>query len=169
MFIALSNYSDASVTGVEVVTGSLTTHIIGSDPQVASKYSNKLNNNGVLLNPYIGFRTRLEDREFVKYWTVFSGQNSIGKFMLGGTYSTGKTYNLWKLRSELMFTAGAYWQDTDEFTKKGLDVISLGNIMPVLGMEANIYLLQTDDFYIKLNNLLSPVITTHNLSFGMPL
>ena len=157
-------YADESI---ELLGGSITWHtpLNGSND---GANTNKLSKDGSLIdNPLFG--VRLTDTKGIAYDSVavFGGENSIGKQMGGAMYSTGYVVNKW----DVGLVVGAYLQNTNDFYNSGLQPFRVGtegpnDICPIIGAEFNYKIDLSDNMYLKINNVITPVITNNSLSLG---
>lgn len=163
--LILSSFSRAD-SAIELIGGSITYHVI--DDGASSKYVTKLNGDGRLIfNPLLG--AKYLSQETYTYWSAsaFTGKNSIGSYMNGAMMSYGlHTTNLY-----VGGVIGGYEQDDDAFRSQGIDPYRLAEInnqglVPIVGVEINYKVDLNNLFYLKLNNILSPVITNTSLSIG---
>ena len=150
----------------ELVGGSLTYHII--DGGAAQAFSNKLSPDGRLINnPIYGIQYVTESDSLYETIGIFSGDDSVGDPILGMKYSTGYKYNHWYLGLVL----GAYEQSTMGFTNRGIQPFEFAQIgdvgiVPLIGGEVNYRVNLSQSMYVKLNNLISPIITNTTISLG---
>lgn len=161
--------AQASDKSLELVLGGVTFHVMGDD-DVSSLYSNKLSNNGRLIaTPTLGVRyTRSPDVTYESA-AIFIGTNSVGERIYGATASYGlKLENL-----ELGLIGGGYIQNNNDFYAKGIIPYSLTDgtnaLVPIFGIELNYRIRLGESTFLGINNILSPVITNHNLSLGFDL
>ena len=153
---------------VELIGPGITWHVI--DNGAAPYFSNKLSNDGRLIyTPQIGLRKIHTDREFVyNSCAVFMGSNSIGSPIYGFVGSTG--VELLRIL-HVGIAIGTYIQNNNDFNAKGIEPFSMTGgtnaLVPILGFEINTQIPVTDKLFIGFNNLITPVITNHNLSFGL--
>lgn len=166
MLLALLLLTINSVADVEVVGGSLTYHLI--DYSNAVQYSNKLSNDGRLIdNPILGIQYVKESRLTYESIGVFTGENSIGKDILGLKLSTGeKMSNLY-----LGVVIGAYEQSTKSFRDKNIVPFQVGQvgdvgIVPLVGVELNYKIKVANKIYVKINNVVTPILTNSTISLG---
>ncbi len=151
---------------VEVLGGGLTYHLI--DNGAAQSFSHKLSNDGRLIaNPSYGLTIYGHQDIFFKAVTVFAGENSVGSGMAGAMYSEGVEVG----HAEVGLALGGYAQDSKSFTDLGIHSFRLTSIkgldlVPLVGVVLNYRVPLSDKVYIKLNNLISPVITNTSLSLG---
>lgn len=149
---------------LEVIGGGLTYHLWGySYPD----YVGKLIDDGSLIaNPLVGVGYTNEDASSYASYKVFFGDNSLG-YPIGG-FTTGHGVRLG--RWHLGLVIGGYLQDDDEYFNRGIVPFSLttGRAAFVLigGVEANYDIPLNDKCFLRINNLITPALTNHTLSFG---
>jgi hypothetical protein len=155
-----------AMADVEVIGGSLTYHLL--DLGTSDYYSNKLTKNGRLLNnPMFGLAYTEHASVFFVTQTVFGGSNSVGKQMAGFLYTEGIEIS----GLQVGITYGGYEQESKYYDNLGLNSFRVVNIsgidlVPVLGLQVNYKIKLSDDYYLKLNNLIDPVLFNTTLSFG---
>lgn len=160
------NAEAAGPTQIEYITGGLTNHL-WSDGQTSSMLSNKLFNDGKwLYTPIQGIGLIFEQKPYYRAIRAFGGLNSVGSQMYGMTISSGLSSDWFDFGA----IAGLYIQNDNDFYNRGIKPFSVMNgVVPVIGTEFNLKLDITKDYYIKLNNIISPAITNHTISLGMHL
>lgn len=159
--------SMALADGIEMHYSFLTTHIIGSSERVARLYKNKVNNSGVITNKALGYSLTLNSNRY----GIFIGENSVGLPIYGFKYS--RVFHL-SSHVELNFTAGAYHQNGEDFPEATktcgangcTSLAPVPSIVPIIGVDLNFYLYRGSYFFVKQNNLLTPIITNHGISVG---
>jgi hypothetical protein len=151
---------------VEIIGGSLTYHLLGND---FDSNSNKVSNDGRLIaNPLFGLQYTTENNAYYESMALFSGDNSVGTQILGVKAAKGiKIGNLY-----LGLALGAYEQDDTEFNNRGIIPFEIGRlgttgIVPVFGAEVNYKIVSYKDVFVKINNIISPVLTNTTLSVGV--
>lgn len=152
----------------ELVLGGITYHNMQYG-DVSERYSNKISHDGrLILTPTLGYgKTQdLPDTEYTSE-TVFLAANSVGGPSPGGLVQWGlRSHNL-----QAGLALGAYAQDDTEFRKRGIapftcvEVGSVG-LVPLGGIALNYQVELAKRFFLKINNIFSPVITNHSLSIG---
>lgn len=141
----------------EIMLGGVTTHYFMKE-NVGSKLKNKINNRGIIANRFFGIRAGNEWKG-----TFFVGENSVGGPIAGVT--AGRYFD-WNFL-QLGITGGLYIQQYKNFTDRGIEVNPLmRKVVGIAGIEVNPYLYRDDIVFVKLNNLFTPFITTHNISVG---
>ncbi len=152
---------------VEVIGGGLTYHILDAD--TASSYSNKVSRDGRLIaNPMIGVVFTKYEGPMFNSFTVFSGQNSVGAPMFGGLGEAGLEIQ----HLQVGFAAGLYSQESKPFTDIDIHSFRLLNyrgmdLVPILGLAINYKIPLYKHVYLKLNNIISPILTNTTLSVGL--
>lgn len=152
----------------EVIGGSLTYHVIDTSGRT-NLYSNKVSTDGRLIaNPILGFQ--YTDQGIYEYQCIalFTGQDSVGGPIFGAKYSSGFRFGNWYVG----YVLGAYEQNDKGYDNLGIvpfQVAKTGNtgVVPVLGVEADYKIVLSRDTYVKLNNIISPVITNTTISLGV--
>lgn len=146
----------------EIVMTSVSYHPMISDV-IAAKLDGKLSR-GLNFTPIIGFAQT--ETDFIMYtsYKAFFGRNCVSQPMVGAMVSSGADLGGFQLG----LVGGAYYQDSSEFTKRGVS-IPVGDIMPILGIEMNYRVYIDDQAFLKITNTLSPVLTNHALSIGWDL
>lgn len=166
LVILLASLSRAD-SSLELIGGSITYHII--DDGVSAKYVTKLNSDGRLIFNLLLGAKYLNEEDYT-YWSLatFTGNNSIGSYMNGATAS----YGLFIKNLSAGLVLGAYVQDDNAFRNDGIDPYRLFEInntgvVPIAGIEVNYKFPLSNSTYLRLNNILSPVITNTSLSLGL--
>lgn len=154
---------------LEVIGGSLTYHLIDNGGNIHNR--NRVSENGRLIdNPVLGISVTnnpvLGSHVFQSF-AAFVGENSEGLGMAGGLYETG-----WELGNfQLGGIVGAYVQDNRAFYKAGEKPFSIAEtgiygIVPLVGAAINYKVSITKAFYLKLSNIITPVIASSTLNLG---
>ena len=157
--LLLSTYSWAN--SIEFLTGGITYHLF-NDPSVSQNYVTKLSGDGALIyNPLYGIRYTVDDKMFYNSYSFFGGENSIGQNMGGGLYSFGVLDS----NVQLGFALGAYLQNGELFNQQ-VDTFTNGNIIPLYGFEFNYKVDLGNKCFIKLNNLLTPLLYNATIGIG---
>lgn len=151
----------------EVLVGSLTYHVY--DPtNVSPKYSNKLNDQGLIANALIGYRL-VKENDYIGYssTTLFGGANSINEPMFGIAVSSGIVIG----NSRVGGVLGVYAQDNKKFLDKDIAPLSLTpyagwGLAPVAGIEYTYKVDVSDRTYLLFNSLLSPIIINASIGIG---
>lgn len=157
-------------TEKEIGFGSFSYHLLG-DSVSFSQLENKVSSDGRLIsNGMVSFKsTSVQHREYTSD-AIFAGQNSVAKPMAGYMAARGAyaSENL-----QLGFVYGFYIQDNREFLNRNIvNPFSLFqsskiNIVPVVGAEINYKINITQKHFIKINNIITPAVTNHTVSFGV--
>lgn len=169
--VFLCSFSKADTTSYEVVGGSITEHLVlgPNDPQAA--FQTKIGDGGKLIyNPLYGIRTVTENDSRYYSFAGFAGDNSIGEPMYGGMASAGI-----KVLDQHLYLGGVfgtYGQSDSSYLQSGdipfkWGMIGDTDIVPIVGIEANVKINLSDSTYLKLNNLVTPILTNTSLSFGI--
>ncbi len=169
---ATPSYSQASDNeknhfSIEFVGGSLTYHVVSGD---ALMYSHKVSADGRLIdNPLYGIGASYYFAENSIYITgrFFKGNNSINQPINGGTFSVGKGFKY----LDVGFIIGGYVQNDYDFIKSNVMPFSItpgsNAVVPLIGIELNPKIPLGESFYIKIINILTPLVTNHTLAFGI--
>ena len=156
----------SSADSMEIIGGSLTYHIIGDNFE---NFSNKLSSNGRLIdNPLYGIQYTIENGAYYESLALFSGDNSVGTQILG--VKAAKGIKIGNIYFGLAF--GAYEQDNTEFSNRGIVPFQVGKIgttgiVPIFGGEVNYKIELGKDIFVKINNVISPILINTTLSLGM--
>lgn len=167
LFACSSSFAD---TDFEVLGGGITYHVIDPGSNDAHFAHIISNDNRLIANPMFGLTLGEHDDRIFQSGTIFGGENSIGNSMFGGIYERGYQVGNWQLG----LAVGAYEQNDNQYREKGIEPFRLTEvngtgIVPVLGAAINYKINFSEQFYIKLNNVISPVITNSTISFGWSL
>lgn len=170
--ICYSQCSNAEmpVVSMELMGGSITEHFIA--PRGTTYFINKIGDNGKLIyNSLLGVRFVSEDGDWVDhaktYYTValFTGDNSVGQTMTGGYGSYG-----YKVFHNLVYIGGAlgaYTQPVSETNPTTLyDKVLNSGITPIMGIELDIKVPVTEQTYLKLHNLITPILSNSSIGLG---
>jgi hypothetical protein len=155
---------------LELVGGGITVHIEDSGG-VGQYFSNKITPDGrVIANPVVGLRYT-DYSDILLYWSGagFYGVNSIAKPITGGLVSGGLGFEY----VNVGLVAGGYVQNNNDFYNIGIQPYSLTDgsnaFVLMAGVEVNFKIPLSDDIFLGINNLLTPVVTNHTLSLGVHL
>lgn len=153
---------------IESLYGGITQHF---DNGGAEHFKTKLNKSGTLIfNPMYGVKVFNEQKIRYTAVTGFVGNNSVGLFMAGATYSIGvKTLSDHVLLGGII---GAYGQSDSGFKRAGVvlkNMPKIGDtsIIPIIGAEVAFKLQLTNKVYIKQNNVVTPLLYTGSMSLGI--
>ena len=137
----------------EVILGAWTHHF--PDNQHMERFVHKLNDNGDILNPAIGYRLTDEDMKSYQSTTMFIGENSIGNGIIGITASSGWKYDSFRIGG----TIGGYIQDDKQFLERRLHPFAIpvgdAGLVPMIGLEVG-YTIGNTTVY----TVLTPVLMT---------
>jgi hypothetical protein len=157
-------------TSIEALYGAITYHFI--DDGGAAVYKQKLDRNGRLIfNQTEGGRLLRENKDHYYGITGFAGKNSVGLSMRGGLVSYGA-----KTLYEHLYVGwaiGGYTQNDRDFQTAGatpfhLFTLAHGNgFVPLIGIEWGLRLNFSNSVYLKIYNLITPVVTTAAICFGV--
>lgn len=162
--LSTASYADS----FELIGGGATYHLLGSNSAAAQQFDNKWSQDGRLIGtPLMGVRVLRENGTEFKARTVFAGHNSVGAPITGYAYTEGEIVGNWYIGLVL----GFYMQDSTPFHDRGINIwgLYLGNrmmLMPLGGIELDYRINLDDNVYIKLDNLISPVMINNLVSFG---
>lgn len=166
LFFLSSNYAYSELR-VQLGTGSITPHFSGSK----KNYCNQWNNTGIIANKTYYFS--LYAGNFGMTYLV--GNDSICSEIEGlFLYYSLNRQQWWDLG--IQFGGYAYneknWILHAEKTPSGIDAPEPVTtdfhgraVVPVLALAWNIHLVRRDSWSLKLNNMLTPIITNHSLAF----
>ena len=164
-----SHIAYADIISDELVLGSLTYHLMDGPP-VSYKFQNPVSPDGRLIDNFLIGYQRTEENADHEYWSwcIFTGENSLAKPIGGFKLSSGTTNG----RGYICIVVGAYFQNNRDFYDQGIDS-SLAfvdfhstGMVPLAGFEINYKLFHIGNTFIKLNNILTPVLTNHTISIG---
>lgn len=168
LLMALFAAQSRADNSVELIGPGLSWHVMNSN--AGSLNSNKVSNDGRLLyTPEFGVRkTYIEPTGLYKSVALFTAQNSIGSPVYGGMLGTG-------LEFKKMFSAGlilgGYVQNNEDFRYKGITPFSVTGgenaFVPLAGFEFNFKLYLSKNVFLGQNNIITPIISNHNLSLGI--
>ena len=166
ILITVSMAISARADEVEVLGGALTYHLI--DNGTAHAYSNKLSSDGRLIsNPMAGVAITTHENVFFQSYAVFFGEDSVGGSMGGGSFTSGVEVN----RLQVGAIAGGYIQAAKPYTDRNVNAFRLTAIngtdfVPLLGLAINYKVPLSSTCFLKLNNIISPILTTSLVSVG---
>lgn len=166
LFSLLMSFANATNYN-EVIGGSLTYHIFDPNDQ-GLNYSNRVDSTGALIqNPLLGYRQVHQSGSEYTSQTVFTGQNSIGQPMFGMAYSSGFTTGTFRFGT----VAGFYFQDADAMLKRNVTPIYIiphpgWCPSPVLGLEFIKTVEFSNDRYLILNGLVTPILLNATVGIG---
>jgi hypothetical protein len=173
LFLVLSStaaYAETELkTSIEFLAGGLTYHVIDSGS--SSYNANKVSSDGRLIsNPEFGIVLTQQFSYLYQSGAVFGGQNPVGQPMGGALYQFGYAID----NLQIGAAAGAYLQDDNAFRNAGVEpfrMFEVGSIgvVPVLGLALNYNIPLSEKTYLKINNVITPIITNSSLSFGVKL
>lgn len=153
---------------IEVIGGGLTYHLLdNSKPHL---YSHQVSGDGRLIsNPLygVGYSVSYPKSQAYDFFALFGGENSIGRQVWGGMIGHGTE---WKY-VRLGWVLGAYIQNDNDF--QGTDVVpdsmnrGANAIVPVVGLHLALRLPLGDRYELKMNNIVSPLLTNSTLSLGV--
>lgn len=167
LLICSAAYADES--HLELVGGSITYHLSTNPDSIHNAH--KISSDGALIaNPLIGLRYVHEDLFLYYSVTVFGGENSPGYPMYGAMGSIGITLS----NIYLGGIAGGYLQNTAQFLQSHqipFKLFTIGNsdFVPLLGVELSYRFDLSDNVYLKLNNIFTPVLFNSTFSIGLRL
>lgn len=154
----------------EIGFGSYSYHLLG-DAKAFSQLENKVSSDGKLIqNTMLTYKITSTNKEYYSSDAFFGGENSVASAMFGYLGASGAYVNKY---TQVGFVYGAYVQDNTKFLQK--DIVnpysffseSKINIVPVFGLEVNFKAKISKDYFIKLNNVITPAVTNHTVSFGV--
>lgn len=167
--ILVSQSHCAKASTLEVIEGGVTYHVVNNQ-EVSQKFSRPLSSDGRLIaTPLFGMRYTFDEDIGYQAVSGFVGSNSINSPITGITYSVGIGFEYLNLG----LINGFYMQNDHDFEAKGIQPYSLNGgsnaIVPIIGLECNFKIPLKKDLFFGFNNILTPVITTHNISLGFKL
>lgn len=151
---------------LELVGPGVTFHVV--DGGVSNLYANKLSADGRLIyTANLGIRY-VDEADFgYSSFAIFRALNSVGSPITGALYG----YGISTLNLNVGLVAGGYVQNNEEFHARGIQPFTLfgdtNAFVPIVGFEINVKIPVSKRIFIGFNNILSPVITNHNLSIGI--
>jgi hypothetical protein len=160
------NWQSSAETNLEVLGGSITYHILDEGGAVIN--ANKVSSDGrVIANPMTGISIVDENESRFQSVIGFVGENSVGLSMGGAMYERGYVVNHWQLG----FAAGFYLQDDNAFRNAGeipfrVTEINGCGVVPIVGAAVNYKVPLNSLIYLRINNVISPVITNTSISVG---
>lgn len=152
----------------EFIGPGITYHVI--DNGAAPYFDHKLSGDGRLIfTPMVGLKkTHIDPTNTYNSFTIFTAANSIGSQVYGAVGGTGIRFFRILYGG---FAYGAYVQNNNDFKAMGITPFSINDgvnaIVPIFGLEINAHFPIGDTLFIGFNNLLTPIITNHNLSIGL--
>jgi hypothetical protein len=166
--LVLVTFTASAETSVEVLGPvAMTYHpVVGSGG--CSQFANKLSKSGCLIaNNEYGLVLSQESDGKYQSAVFFMGNDSVGSEMEGGLYERGYEYG----GLQLGLALGVYFQGDQEYYNRGLIPFEIGSvngigIVPVLAIAVNYKIDLSKHTFLKLNNILSPVMTNSVLSIG---
>ncbi len=155
-----------SVLSFELIGGGLTYHMAGD---ASPYYTDKVSSDGRLIDNFIyGAGVNYIDSTGL-YISIryFKGNNSVHLPINGGTFSAGAAYKY----LDVGWIIGGYVQNEYDFIATGIIPFSLNHgsnsVVPIIGVEISPKLPLGNSFYLKLNNILTPLLTNHTISLGL--
>ncbi|MBL7664102.1 MAG: hypothetical protein JNM93_03125 [Bacteriovoracaceae bacterium] len=149
--------------------GGLTPHVTNSK----KNYCNQWNDTGIIFNRTQYIRLGISRHAL----TYMQGEDSICSPIEGVFYSYGFAYTKYV---EFTFIMGGYsfveenWDARNENKPNGYDTVDLVAVnidgfefVPILGIEVGVHLIRRNMWSLKLNNVLTPIITNHSLAVEM--
>lgn len=165
--ILLHPYLAHASDTVEVVTGGITYHIIDDGSSI--KNDHKLSDDGrLIVNPLLGVNYSHTSDMFYQSYATFLGKNSIDETMYGFLLQSGLEAD----NKQLGLVAGAYFEGNRQFVAKGMQPFRLGtsngtDVIPLLGIAFNYKIMLTDRVFMRLNNIMTPIVFNSNVSLGL--
>lgn len=156
---------------VEVIAGSITEHFYTQGYHPEHKF-NLGDHDRLIFNSVYGLRYNFTSPEWSskRYLSLagFYGENSVGLPMAGAMTSLG--YNLFNRHLSLGIVLGAYWQNNKDYLATGgypfqwLEADNGDALVPILGAEVGFSTGVGHDMALKLNTLITPLLTNTTLS-----
>jgi hypothetical protein len=166
LFLIISAKASA-VVGFQLGTGGLTPHFSGAK----KNYCNQWNNTGIIVNKTYYLTLLMGDIGF----TYIRGNDSICSEIEGIFLHFNLQEHQWW---DIGIQVGGYafnetnWEKHAAITPSGIEApepvtarINGRAFVPVLALSWNVHLIRRDVWSLKLNNMLTPVITNHSLAF----
>lgn len=165
--IFLVSLSASATVGFQLGTGGFTPHF----SKTKKNYCNQWNNTGIIVNKSYYVRLLLGDIGL----TYMVGNDSICSEIEGVFFNyTMKQYDYW----DIGVTVGGYaynvenWEEHAAKTPSGIDAPQPFTIeyfdravVPVLALDVGLHLIRRDNWSLKLNNLLTPIVTNHSIAY----
>ncbi len=168
LLFCMTSYS-WGVTTIMLGAGGVTPHITNSKKY----YCNQWNDTGIIFNRIYYARLGINDHSV----TVMQGEDSICSSITGFFY--GYTFARYEYH-EFGLVAGGYsfkqenWDANAVNTPPGFDRVDLVSVdilglefVPILGIEWSVHLIRGKSWSLKLNNILTPIITNHSLALEL--
>lgn len=142
---------------------------VGSD-----KFDNKVSNDGkTIKNPLIGLEFSKNYKKSSDKWVLFGGEDSIGSPMFG----VYKGYGFQKISNKGFhgnFLLGMYFFDQRQWDKRYADsdirtpslitgYLGIENVNIIIGIELNYHIPLGKKSFIKINNIITPLVTNHGV------
>lgn len=163
--------SSCKADEVEVIAGSITEHFYTQGYHPEHKF-NLGDHDRLIFNSVYGLRYNFTSPEWSskRYLSLagFYGENSVGLPMAGAMTSLG--YNLLNRHLSLGIVLGAYWQNNRDYLATGgwpfhwLEADNGDALVPILGAEVGFSVGVGHDMALKLNTLITPLLTNTTLS-----
>jgi hypothetical protein len=168
IFLSLLSIQSFASDSLELLGPGVTWHVI--DDGASGLYSHKLSSDGRLVyTPMIGIRkTSISDQNVYNSLSLFTAQNSIGSPIYGGMGATGlQLFGVF----DAGFVFGGYIQNNQDFQRLGIVPFSATGgenaFVPLMGLEFNVKIKLDKNAFLGINNTITPIITNHNISFGI--
>ena len=141
--------------------GSLTPHYSRT---ASDKFDHKTSlGKQIILNPLYAIRHTEYLNDYYLAQEFFFGEDSIGSPIAGIGFAKG-VYN--KV-GELGLVGGTYVSNTKTWDRAQVETLGVPvgshKLVPVMGVEANLNLFRIGELQIKLNNLITPVLSNHTI------
>lgn len=158
-----------ALTTIQLGAGGLTPHITNAK----KPYCNQWNDTGIIFNRTYYARLGVNNHSF----TVMAGEDSICSEIYGAFYG----YQFYRTKYlDIGVIAGGYsfvqenWDESNANTPANFDTVDLVSVdvfglefVPILGIELGIHLMRNKTWSLKINNVLTPVITNHSIALEM--
>lgn len=151
---------------VELTLGSVSMHTTVDPSNV--RLSNRITNDGrFVFNPLYGVGYTINRETLYYSFKAFTGLNCVADHIYGGTASLGYSWQHIRLGGII----GGYIQDDTAFTARNIEPFSIiGNrnaLVPIIGAELIFMFKVTDTSFIKVNNLISPILMNTSIGYGV--
>lgn len=139
---------------LSILMGGITHHYIGSH----LPYCNTINNYGTISHSYTAVMVGNSKAKA----GVLIGKDSACGPIFGGLSS-------FALTEYTEFVLGGYNTNFKQFRQRGIEPPTLFNITPVIGIDFKLPVIQTEEFKVSVDNLVSLGIITHSVNFTFKL
>ena len=165
----LLSFSAFADDTVEAMYGAYIMHFKDIN-NISRRYENRSSRDSRLVNNRIiglGFGN-VTDKSYVSNY-VFHGEDSIGAPITGFSSAFGYRF---KTLTRVGLAFGGYFMENERWEKKGINhpadlkVSDRFGFVPLIGIDISQEIPLSKDSYLKINNLITPAVSTHSLSLG---